>query len=98
MWGRRKRGGDEGEGEHFYPLQHPKDRSILMIKMVGVNMIMIMKVSMTLMIVRKCVKQGRCRSVGHHTLPDVKQPEVAAWQVSSQNQHHQVKQVEMHVA
>ena len=28
MWGRRKRGGDEGEGELFYPLQHPKDRSI----------------------------------------------------------------------
>ena len=31
MWGRRrKRGDEEGEGEHFYPLQHPKDRSILM--------------------------------------------------------------------
>ena len=30
MWGRRKRGGEEGEGEHFYPLQHPKDRSIVM--------------------------------------------------------------------
>ena len=28
MWGRRKRGGGEGEGELFYPLQHPKDRSI----------------------------------------------------------------------
>ena len=29
MWGRRKRGDKEGEGEHFYPLQHPKDRSVL---------------------------------------------------------------------
>ena len=28
MWGRRKRSGEEGEGEHFYPLQHPKDRSV----------------------------------------------------------------------
>ena len=79
MWGRRKRGGDEGEGEHFYPLQHPKDRPTIMIKMVGVIMIMMMKMSMTLMIVTKRGKQGRCRSVGHHTLPDVKQPEAAAF-------------------
>ena len=36
MWGRRKRGDVEGEGEHFYPLQHPKDRQITIMIMVVV--------------------------------------------------------------
>ena len=39
MWGRRKRGGESGEGEHFYPLQHPKDRSTIIMQMVAVIMI-----------------------------------------------------------
>ena len=28
-----------GEGEHFYPLQHPKDRSTIVMQMVAVIMI-----------------------------------------------------------
>ena len=41
MWGRRKRGDVEGEGEHFYPLQHPKDRQITIMIMVVVVVVVI---------------------------------------------------------
>ena len=43
MWGRRKRGDVEGEGEHFYPLQHPKDRQIMIMLIVVVMVVITFK-------------------------------------------------------
>ena len=45
MWGRRKRGDVEGEGEHFYPLQHPKDRQIMIMLIVVVMVVITFKLA-----------------------------------------------------
>ena len=56
MWGRRKRGGEEGEGEHFYPLQHPKDRSIVMKVVILLRILLrISSIQKTVSIVMKMV-------------------------------------------